>query len=173
MKSKNIFLCFLIVVLTSACKEKSKKSDYLTIFTDNKTHAQGYKNEKGEIVISSSKYDYCFTDTFKTFAIVAKPKIGIVAIDRIENVLYEVFNFDNGPDEPVHGLFRIIKNNKIGFADIKTGKIMIEPKYECAYQFENGKAKVSIQCTKIPEEEFEIWNSNNWYYIDFKGNKLK
>ena len=53
---------------------------------------------RGEIIIPLGKYAICFTDTFRTYAIVLKSHKGFVAIDRQENILYEVFPFDNGPD---------------------------------------------------------------------------
>jgi hypothetical protein len=67
--------------------QQAKKNDVLVLFTDNVTHEHGYKNSKGEIAIPSGKYMFCFTDTFKTYAIVTIPKKGFVAIDRKENIL--------------------------------------------------------------------------------------
>ena len=105
-----------------------------------------FKSQKGEIVIPIGKYQRCFTDTFKSYAVVALPKIGMVAIDRHQNILYEVFPFDNGPDNASEGLFRIVANKKIGYADAATGAVVIRPQFDCAFPFENGSAKVSIDC---------------------------
>lgn len=115
--------------------EETKEDAYLLSFEDPQTNQIGYKNSAGEIVIPAGKYPMCFTDTFYTYAIVALETGDLVGIDRSEKVLYEVFNYDNGPDYPAHGLFRIIKGDKIGFADEKTGKIVIEPMYDCADPF--------------------------------------
>jgi hypothetical protein len=92
-----------------------------------------------------------FTDTFKKIAIVKKPKLGFVAINRREKVLFEVFTFDNGPDYLSDGLFRIKKNGKIGYAD-SDFSIKIQPQYGCAFPFENGVAEVSIDCKTVPAD---------------------
>jgi hypothetical protein len=106
------------------------------------------------------------------YAIVVKPEIGFVAIDRQENILYKVFSYDNGPDEVSDGLFRIMENNKIGFADSLTGKVIIKPQFECAFHFENEVAQVSIDCKTQSDGEHNTWVSNNWYYIDKTGKKV-
>ena len=59
---------------------------------------------------------------------------------------HKVFRFDNGPDYTSDGLFRILVENKIGYADSATGKIVINPQFECAWPFEHGVAKVSVDC---------------------------
>jgi hypothetical protein len=95
-----------------------------------------------------------------------------VAIDRNEKILFEIFPFDNGPDPISDGLYRIVTNKKIGFAD-QNGNIIIIPRYGCAYPFEKGRAKVSDKCKTVKDGEHSIWISDNWYYIDKKGNKLR
>lgn len=142
------------------------------MFHDTIKNEVGYKNINGNVVIPQGKYTLCFTDTFKTFAIVLKPNIGFIAIDQLENILYKVFVFDNGPDEPSDGLFRIIENNKIGFADAISGKILIKPQFDCAFPFEDGVAQVSTNCTVKLEGEHSSWESNDWFYIDKTGKKI-
>ncbi|MEJ7693429.1 WG repeat-containing protein [Daejeonella sp.] len=164
-------LLLLFCGLTS-CGQPKQYDDYLVSFNDSLKDEYGYKNKNGEIVIPLGKYDFCFTDTFRTFAIVAKPEIGVVAIDRKENVLYKVFNYDNGPDYISDGVFRIIENNKIGYADSLTGKVIIIPQFACAFPFKNGVAKVTTDCKPQSDDEHSIWVSNNWYYIDKTGKKV-
>ena len=118
------------------------------------------------------KYAVCFTDTFRTYAILLNAQQEFVAIDRKETVLYKVFPFDNGPDYASNGLFRIVENTKIGFADAATGKIVIKPQFSCAFPFENGVAKVSNDCKAEPEGEYTSWISENWYYINTSGEKV-
>ena len=89
-----------------------------------------------------------------------------VVVDEQKTVLYDVFNYDNGPDTPSDGLYRIVKDGKIGYADSKTNVIVIEPKYDCAYPFENGKAKVSTNCKTVQEGDHSIWESENWQFIE-------
>ena len=109
-----------------------------------------------------------FTNEVQNYAIVLKSNRDLIAIDRNGNVLFEVYWFDNGPDYVEEGLFRIRKNGKIGFSDLD-GKIVIEPQFDCAFPFENGRAKVSNNCKTIQEGEYSIWISENWKYIDRNG----
>lgn len=168
---KAFAILFLIIIL-SCCQHKLKKDDYLLCFEDTINNGFGFKNPKGDIVIPVGKYQHCFTDTFKSYAIVALPKLGTVAIDRQQNVLYNVFMFDNWPDEPSDGLFLIVSNNKIGYADAETGAVVIRPQFDCAQRFENGKAEVSTNCSKIYEGEHWNWESEHWYLIDKTGKRL-
>jgi WG containing repeat len=92
-----------------------------------------------------------------------------VIVDRQKAVLYEVFIYDNGPDYPSEGLIRVLKNGKIGYADAKTYAIVIEPQFDCAFPFENGKAKVSNQCQTLKDGEHSVWESEDWRYVDKQG----
>lgn len=162
------------VTVSTAAKSTIDTSDYLTRVydTDDESIGYGYINRKGDTVIAISKYTMCFTSKFKSFAIVIKDG-DFVGIDRKENVLYKVFPFDNGPDEASDGLFRIIENNKIGYADAVTGAIVIKPQFDCAWPFEHGAARVSNDCKTEIEGEHSSWVSDHWYYIDRTGKKVK
>ena len=92
-----------------------------------------------------------------------------VIIDSKKTTLYDVFLYDNGPDYPAEGLIRVVKNGKIGYADAKTYRLVITPQYDCAFPFENGKAKVSNNCNTIKEGEHNVWTSETWQYVDKKG----
>ncbi len=92
-----------------------------------------------------------------------------VILDNNKTTLYEVFLYDNGPDYPSEGLIRVVKNGKIGYADASTYAIVIEPQFDCAYPFENGKAKVSNECQTVKEGEHSSWTSEAWQYVDKKG----
>ncbi len=133
----------------------------------------GYVNQKGDTVIPFGKYTLSYTDTILTYGILAEQGNNLIAINQQEEKLFEVFWFDNGPDYIQEGLFRILKNNKIGYADGKTGIVIIEPQFDCAFPFENGKAKVSNNCKTQVEGEHKIWTSENWFYIDKTGKEIK
>lgn len=132
----------------------------------------GYVNLNGDTIIPLGKYFYCYSDTLKEFAIVLTKEKKCIAIDREENILFEVFWYDNGPDYFSEELFRIIKNGKIGFANRK-GQIIIEPEYECATPFENGKSKVTFNCTLKKVGEHWEMESNEWFFIDKAGKTLE
>lgn len=176
---KNLEICFYILGLSLSltnCYSQSDRNDFL-LKTIKGEYDEigcecGYKNMMGEMVIEYGKYHYCVTDTFKTMAVVYTEQGRIIAIDRNERELFEVFVFDNQPDPIQEGLFRILKNGKIGFAD-STGKIVITPQYDCAFPFENGVARVSLKCEALKEKEHSIWKSNDWIYIDKNGQIIK
>lgn len=128
-----------------------------------------FVNKSGKTIVPFGNYHYLSNDTIIEYGIVLKPKTGAIAIDNSGAELYEVFWFDNGPDYPSDGLFRIKKNGLIGFADFKTGEIVISPQFDCAFPFKNGKAKVSLQCDVIPEGEHSIWKSSSWFFINKNG----
>ena len=92
-----------------------------------------------------------------------------VIMDSKKTILYEVFIYDNGPDYAADGLIRVVKNGKIGYADANTYAIVIEPQFDCAYPFENGKAKVSTQCKTVKEGEYSVWKSDAWQCVDKEG----
>ena len=134
----------------------------------------GYENQFGDTIIPFGKYAFSFTDTIIAFGIVIEknnPASELIAIDQNGKKLFEVFRIDNGPDYIKEGLFRILRNGKIGYAD-STGKIIIKPQFECAYPFENGKAKVTFECRKEEKDGHKIMKSDSWFYIDKSGKKL-
>lgn len=167
------FIAFLLLFSSLvSCVPIVTNNDYLVSFYDPINDEYGYKNINGDTIIPLGKYAMCFTDTFKTYAIVVKPNGGFIAIDRQENVLYGIFPYENGPDYPSEGLFRILENNKIGYADSLTGKVVIKPQFDCAWPFENGVAKVSTNCKTLSDGEHSSWLSDRWFYIDMTGKKV-
>lgn len=131
----------------------------------------GYLNSIGDTIIPVGKYYYCYTDTIRDFGMVIENETGkILGIDQNGTELYEVFKYDNGPDYLQSGLFRIIKNGKIGYAN-QNGEILIEPRFDCAYPFEGDFAKVSDNCETIKDGEYSIWESENWYQIGTNGKR--
>nr|WP_294948809.1 WG repeat-containing protein [uncultured Mucilaginibacter sp.] len=161
-----------MLLFLSACQQKQAVSNYLYRVEGTVSGDYGYINAKGDTVIRPGKYPMCFTDTFKTFALVTDTGIGFVGIDRNEKVLFKVFPFDNGPDYTSEGYFRIMDGDKIGYADT-TGKVVIQPQYACAFPFKNDTAKVSNNCEVIADGEHSTWESKNWYYIDKAGERVK
>ena len=155
------------VVSNQSAKVSKDLSPLNLVYVNDK---YGYVNTKGDTVVPLGKYPMCYTETFAQMAIVASDK-KLIAINRNMETLFEVFIFDNGPDNISDGVFRIIKNKKIGYADAD-GHILIEPKFGCAYPFELGKAMVSDSCTTVSDGEHKRWLSRKWYYVDKTGKKV-
>ena len=134
----------------------------------------GYINTKGDTVIQIGKYTWSYTDTFRKVAVVRNDKL--IAINRAEEVLFEVYWCDMGPDRLSDGLFRIVSNDRIGYADAEFN-IVIPPQFTCAYPFENGKAMVANDCTSsVVDDGVELrstWDSNHWFYIDKTGKRIE
>lgn len=138
----------------------------------------GYVDKNGDIMIPIGKYFMCFTDTFRTYAIVSfKDKPGFIGIDKEEKELFTVFPFDNGPDYISYGTFRIIENSKMGFADT-TGKIIIQPIYDFTFGFDKGLALVNLGGHREKSDptdsncEYYTWTGGKWGVIDKKGKVL-
>jgi WG containing repeat len=155
---------------------KIDTTDYLVRKSDEEIYYElgvpfAFVNKRNDTIIPAGKYFATWTDTLKTFAIVSKNS-EMIGIDRNENLLFSVFFIDNGPDYVVEGLFRVRRHGKIGYAN-QQGEIVIPCQFDCAYYFENGKAKVSNNCKEIKEGEYHRWISDDWYYIDKLGNRIK
>jgi hypothetical protein len=78
------------------------------------------------------------------------------------------FFFDNGADYFKEGLARTIFKKKFGFINNKL-EVVIEPRFDFAYPFENGRAKVCNGCTKKQEGEYFRMVGGEWGVIDKSG----
>ena len=152
------------------------KVDTLFRISKNNSYELGdyfvYVNSEGDTIIPYKKYVTSYTDTITTFGIVGTNR-KLIGINQQGEELYEVYFYDNGPDYVSEGLFRIIQNGKIGYAD-KKGKIVIQPQFKCASPFNNGKAKVTFKCTKEKDVYGHTRTKNNtWFFINSKGEKIQ
>jgi hypothetical protein len=192
MKKMTRIIPFILILLSCTSKPEKRKIEsakqYSNITEDKDTlisvkegrfeygSSCGYINKKGDTIIPIGTFNMCFTDTFVTFAYVFDKKLfgeGMVAINRNKEIIFDAYLFDNGPDYISYGLFRIKRNGKIGFSN-EHGEVIIDAKYECAYPFENGIAKVAYDCETINDDmDHSTWKSSNWFYIDKNGNKIK
>lgn len=151
------------------------KENYLTRICEDKIceigTPCGYINSKGDVIIPIGQFYSCYSDTITDFGIVLDKNSVYKAIDNTGQYLYDVKQYDNGPDAISEGLFRIIINGKTGYAN-EQGEVIIEPKYACTTPFENGQAKVSNKCDFVDDGEYKIMKSENWFYINKKGEKI-
>lgn len=180
-------LLFSLVSLFFACDNNSDTSEvtdsdttvstviaaynYLTCIYDNEERP-GFVDENNDTLIPYGKYEVSFSELITDIGFVSDTSGKILCIDTEGRELFEVYNFDNGPDYIEEGLFRIVKDGKIGYSN-ELGEIVIEPLYECAHPFEDGKAKVSLNCIETIEFEMKRWESDTWYYIDKTGQKVE
>lgn len=138
----------------------------------------GYVNQKGDTIFPIGKYSHCFSDTIRTFGIVVEEGSSVsdlIGIDPAGNRLYEIYWFDNGPDYVEDGLFRILRNGRMGFADT-TGRVVIEPQFACATPFAEGKAKVTFECELVSDssgDDHRRMESDRWFFVDRGGKEIK
>ncbi|TRX71017.1 WG repeat-containing protein [Carboxylicivirga sp. M1479] len=168
-------MVFILLITIIGCSQQVKEDYLIKVFegaSDEVGVKSGYVNSRGDTIIALGKYYYCYTDTLKNLAIVLKKGGACVAIDRNQRELFELFWYDNGPDDIVEGLFRIKKNGKIGYANLD-GEIVIKPQYACAFPFKDGKAKVAYNCNTSSVGEYSKWDSDHWIYIDKSGKEIE
>lgn len=160
----NIRICTLLLGVTLACSLSAQ--DVLRIYCPHpemNEEACGYVNEKNEEVIPVGKYQRLYSTVFDKIAFVSiKGKPGIYVINRSEEVLFRVHTLDNGPDVVSEGLFRIIQDGKIGFADM-TGKVVIEPKFHFVFPFQkDGTAVFNEGGTLVREGDYTRYQGGKW-----------
>ena len=166
-------LCFGLAILF-ACSCTNENQPLIKIFEgdyDEVGVPSGYVNLAGDTIIGIGKYQYCYTDTIWNYGIVLDGG-KLIGIDLEASELFEVYSFDNGPDPIQEGMFRIIENGLVGYANAE-GEIVIQPKFACAQPFLDGVAKVSYDCQLIEQEEHTMMQSNNWLEIDKMGEIIK
>ncbi|MDX2277944.1 MAG: WG repeat-containing protein [Saprospiraceae bacterium] len=128
----------------------------------------GYVDKDGIVKIEIGKYPICLTDTFINYAIVYTKELGYCLIDKSEHVLFKIYEYDNGPDYTVEGLYRIVVHGKIGFAN-DDGNIVINPSFDFVKPFENGLAEFCVECKQVRQYEHFVMEGGKWGFIDKTG----
>ena len=168
MKIKSLY-ALLFCIFTTGCLDGQKQSDHaiLIAYTSTEFPELGssvcYLNGRGDTVIPFGKYHYGGSDTIRHIGFVVEPHTpGWTTINNKGEKLFYTFSFDNGPDYVEEGLFRIINDEMLmGFA---------------VFPFKDGKAEVTYTGAKKAMDDYGehwTWQSDHWFYIDKKGNKLK
>jgi len=151
-----IIFCFLLLNRSLSFGQKSK--NYLVSYADTSSGIKliGYLAVNGDTAIKA-KYQFSYTDTFYRMAIVLDSNNAWVGIDRNERTILRPFIFDNGPDYVEEGLFRIVQNNKIGFANL-AGLIILKPQFDFATPFIHGLAEYYLGGKRKNEREDEYFH---------------
>jgi hypothetical protein len=84
-------------------------------------------------------------------------------------VAVPVLPFDNGADDFVEGLARTLQDGKVGFIDRELN-VVVPPRWDFAFPFENGTAVVCDGCTLRPagDGHREVVGGR-WGVIDARG----
>lgn len=149
----------------------------------------GVKNSSGDIIIPAEHLAYFLaeedfsqpiTDNIiillsKTPRQNAEPHSFGLAYNRIGEICYAPYLYDNGPDYYEEGLSRFVENGKIGFVD-RTGKKVIPAQWDWASYFEYGIARVCNNCyfdySKDAEHPSLDLSKAQVYYIDKQGKPI-
>lgn len=97
---------------------------------------------------------------------------GWVYVDRRGRTVLRPFIYDNGPDDFEEGLARFVRKGKMGFHD-EALKIVIPARYDFAFPFRNGVAKVGMDCRFRPQGEHKAVDCESWELVDLKGRKVR
>lgn len=170
MGKKLNFLYFLLVLLLAfSCAPKPGSEQKAADMAKEQEALSAGKTSEADAIVEEEAYIPVFSDSLKSYTIALKPGTGFVALNEKGEILYEVFPYDNGPDYPADGYFRIVANGKIGYADEETGEVSIPPQYAAARPFEHGYAPVCPDCETRADGEYSSWVNGKWGLIDKQG----
>jgi hypothetical protein len=130
----------------------------------------GYRAADGGDVVIPARYEQAFE--FNEHGVAAVWTGGNWRlIDTAGLELVTVLASDNAPDDFAEGLARYVDGDKIGYID-ETATIVISARFDGAWPFENGRAKVCVGCISSPRGEHTHVAGGDWWEIDWEGNKL-
>ena len=170
MKTNIIITTLLLFISMNIYAQDDKLYIYYYPNFEDVDATLGYVDSSGKVVIPAGKYPYIFTAEFDKIAFVLlKDRKGVYAIDRNEKILFQVCSYEIGPDIVSNGLFRIIENGKIGFANMN-GEIVIKPRFQFVYPFqENGFAIFCENGTWSMLDKYIPVIKGKWVVINRQG----
>jgi len=159
-----------LLSLLAACQPAPPGTAPLRLVVRPTDGACAYVAASGDTVIPFGRYPQCGTERFGRLALVVKPGVGWVGINRQEQVLFKAFIFDSGPDYPAEGVMRVVgPTGLLGYADTATGRVVLPPRYEAAFPFDSGRALVGRRCRLQTDGEHSWWACAEWAYINHQG----
>lgn len=132
----------------------------------------GYIDSSGKVKVPFDLLDSCYTENFKTLAIVRfKSKRGVYAIDKQLNSKFRVQRSID-PEENIEGTFRFAnRSKKIGLADME-GNIILEAVFDLILGF-NNLALVNLggewDWEGNPCESCAEFKGGKWGIFDLNG----
>jgi len=126
----------------------------------------GYQDNTGKVVIPP-RYQVAQEFSREGIAAVADQK-GWAYIDTGGNVIIRPLVVDNGPDYFAEDLARFTRAGKVGLFD-RHGKVAVEPSYDYAMPFSEGRAAVCQGCAPTQDGEHRAVRGGRWGFIDRRG----
>lgn len=162
-------LVLLILSCNTSIEAQENTLNKISSSIEIEPFTTGYINNSRDTIIPIGKYSYCFTEVFDKIAFVGINGLpGVYAINKKEDVLFRVATLDNGPDPVNDGLFRIIKNNKTGFANLE-GEIVIQPSFDSALPFRDGFAVVCVGGNDEKDGDYTLHVGGKWGLVNTSG----
>jgi hypothetical protein len=131
-------------------------------YYDAKLALHGYRSCDGRVAAAPQ---YTVAEPFGKGGIAAVVDAqGWAYINRRGEVVIRPFIFDNGPDGFSDGLARYTEGGKFGFFNT-SGAVVIPARFEFAYPFVKGRAKVGEGCTSVSDGEHTRIDCRSWRFI--------
>ena len=166
-----VVLCCLSCEKQEPAQEKDvieSANEGLVVFS--KEDFWGYKTKSGAVVIEPR---FVVANAFNPEGgATVVDEEGWAFINKKGKVLVRPFVFDNGPDDFKEGLARFVQDGKMGFFE-PSGAIAIPATYDFILPFENGVAKVCMECEKVMSGEHFTVEGGVWTTIDRGGKTIE
>lgn len=168
-------LLFLFALLAGCSLQQKLSCAYVPVETENNKYPEltqfdncGSLSNKSLIFLHKNHFD---TIWFNGDGL-AEIRIydGIYYLNK-QGKLVRTHLYDNGADYFQKGKARTIKNNSYGFIN-KSLNVVIAPKYDFAFPFSNGRAKVCMNCRKKNSGDHIELVDGVWGYIDNQGAEI-
>lgn len=125
--------------------------------------------EDGILVLKENHFNnFDFSSGQPSYLFLVEDTVVKVFFVSKQRVIAETLSSDNGPDEFVEGLARVKFHGKYGFVN-NTLDVVIMPKYDFAYPFENGHSIVCNGCEEKSDGEHQILSGGQWGLINREG----
>lgn len=176
---------FIIVFFWNFIFSQEREKLYYYI---DKNSLFGVKNDKGKVIIPAQfrnllgtmKQGEQINDNIIHFYDLPKgiqrEKNRVVGcyFNRKGDYLHQPFLFDNGPDYLVEGLYRFVRNGKVGFAN-RNGEEVVAAQYDFASPFRLGYSEICMECKWIPDGTGEHWvvSGGTRWIINTKGERVE
>ncbi len=184
---KKVLNLLLLSTILLACSQQDPVTDpsdgqCLTKFTQNIDGKElyGYRNDAGTPI--AAQYIYAQTDTLCEMAIVYTTDGRWIGINPNNEQILVPYVHENTPDVVEEGLFRIVEDYKLGFANLD-GDVIIAPVYDFVTPFVGGYAQYYIGGSKIYDNgEIPSTSNTSWTwggdiqesgYLNKQGQRLK
>nr|WP_086937392.1 WG repeat-containing protein [Thaumasiovibrio occultus] len=133
---------------------------------------QCIKDEEGNLTLLPPHLTRMDFDEHGLTGLYVHDPLQVFYVNR-QGEMMEAMFFDLGPDYFVEGLARTVVDGKIGYFN-RDFDIVITPKYDWGFTFNEGKALVCNGCEKHPDEDSDHFTmqGGKWGVINTEGEEI-